>query len=170
VSIEVPLPADSLSPVWSEGVIIWTLYRETTAQLDMFLRRVQEGKDISAAHDFARYVTWSAIGKLCMKFGSASPLPVDGSLLMWKAEELIRRCQERYITGDSKPHIELTELEKINRNIEVLACQVAKLSAPAPEKVNQDSPELKLIQGGHWETFGETAAPAAPAAAAAVSP
>jgi len=110
------------------------------------MRRVRENKDVMAALDFARYVTWSGIIKVLDANASESPLVVDGALIRWKCEELTRMCQERFRTGQSSPHVEQSELEAINRKLDLIAGHVAQFVPAVPTlKVE---PCFQVIAGG----------------------
>jgi hypothetical protein len=110
-------------------------------------RRVQEGKGLEAALEFARYVFWSGIIELCEEYPQEHPLKVDGAMMRWKCEELQRKVQDRYRLNDGKPHIERTELEEINRKLDLIAGHVAKFSPPEQGAL-PCPPSLHVIDGG----------------------
>jgi hypothetical protein len=68
-------------------------------------------------------------------------------MMRWKCEELQRKVQDRYRLNDGKPHIERTELEEINRKLDLIAGHVAKFS-PSEQGALPCSPSLHVIDGG----------------------
>jgi hypothetical protein len=104
-------------------------------------RRVQEGKDLDSANDFVRYVFWSGLIDLFKANANPFPLPIDGALTEWKVKELLHNVQERFRTGDQRPRMEMTELEAINRKLDLIAGHVSKLNI-MPEQ------PFRIIDGG----------------------
>ena len=71
------------------------IYRETMNRLDVLSRRVAEGRDVMAASEFARWLSFSGIIRLCEENACGGDLKVDGALLRWTCEQLIQQCNER---------------------------------------------------------------------------
>jgi len=120
------------------------LWRETLTRLDVLSRRVQEGKDLDAAKEFCQYLLWSGIIKLLKENPSPEPIPCDGYLVEHLANGLHSRVMDRYRTNDISPQIELTELEKINRNLALIAGRLAQVM---PLKTDS-APALYVLPGG----------------------
>jgi hypothetical protein len=105
------------------------MWNETRNRLDSLSRRVNEGKDLDAAREFANYVQWSGMCKLFDQYaGGSGPLKIDGAFLRWKAEELERTVQEIWQSGKIQPQIPLAEVEAINRKLDLIAAHVSKIS------------------------------------------
>ncbi len=76
------------------------------------------------------------------------PLKVDGAILRWKSEELLRKVQERYQTKNLKPKIDAAQLESINRKLDLIAGYVAKLSGPQEQGTLPCPHAFQVIEGG----------------------
>jgi len=98
-------------------------------RLDLHARRVSEGKDLQPAVEFARYVIWAVVG-LCKATPQKDPLTVDGHLLEHTARQLERAVTERYRTNNTQAAVSLTELEKLNHKLDLLAGQMARMVPP----------------------------------------
>jgi len=120
------------------------LYKETARVLDVYEGRVREGKDLAAALEFARYLQWSGLIKMFKAHANdeTGMFKVDGAFLQWKIEELQRMVRDRYRKGDSEPHITETQLEAINRKLDLLAGHIAQTT---PERVPAPVVELKVL-------------------------
>jgi hypothetical protein len=145
---------------FNETELYW-LWRETMNRLESYTKRVKEGRDVSAAHDFAGYVRWSGLVKLCKDNPQASPLPVDGHLLQGAAENLHALCTEFYKNQGRPKGLATSELHSLHEKLDLLAGHVSRLTAApgvlvaqmpteAPEAVGagSHSPALRLVQGG----------------------
>jgi len=120
------------------------LYRETMNRLDLHARRVAEGRDLQAAKEFASYVTFSGLVKLFKAFPQPEPLKVDGYLLEHAAKELTYLVTERYRTNNTQAQIGMTELEKINHKLELIAGHMARAIPAHPA----EPPAFTVISGG----------------------
>jgi hypothetical protein len=119
------------------------LFNETRNKLDSLAARVREGKDLDAALEFSRYVTNSRLCDLLDENAAKGPLPCNGKVIRRKAESLTQKVQLRFATRDTKPHVEISELEEINRKLGELSAAVSGHSTrgqvvafsgePAPE-------------------------------------
>lgn len=102
------------------------MWNETRHRLDTLQGRVNEGRDLNAGAEFARYILWSGIIKIFEEFACDGPLKVDGSLIRWKATELERSCTEHFrIRGQDFAHI-----ESLHEKLDLLAGYVARLGLP----------------------------------------
>jgi hypothetical protein len=106
------------------------LWKETVNRLDSLQERVNEGKDLTAALEFARYVLWSKVDEILKPHDCDGFLKVDASLMRWKAEELQRAVHECYRTGKSLPEGSLTQLAGISHKLDLIAGRIALLQAP----------------------------------------
>jgi hypothetical protein len=114
-------------------VILARIYGQTVNQLDSFSKRVQEGRDVEAASDFARWLSFSGICLLLERYPnqvqSLDPLKVDGSFLRWKCEQLIEACNERFRTNSLNPVFAKKEFESMHEKIDRIAGYLSKLTA-----------------------------------------
>lgn len=119
----------------SDTAILARIYSETVNKLDSFSRRVQEGRDVNAASEFARWLLFSGILPLLEQYPnqvqSQNPLKVDGAFLRWKAGQLVEACSDRYRTNNQNPSIEKTEFESIHEKIDRMAGYLSRLTAVA---------------------------------------
>jgi hypothetical protein len=122
------------------------LERAINRQLDDYGVQVQECKALESALCFARFVRNSGLVKLLKFHASDGPLPCDGALTEFKASQLEHAVTERYRLGDSAPHVEMCELQAINRKLDLLAGQIAYVLPVA--KVDVSAPPLRIIEGG----------------------
>jgi hypothetical protein len=111
---------------FNEATLHW-LWKETMNRLDIYRRRVDEGKDLDAAREFCQYVLWSQLVKLFKEHPAPEPLKVDGALLEWTAQELQRTVQDRWRREDHKPQVHQTKLEAINEKLDLIAGRLAQL-------------------------------------------
>jgi hypothetical protein len=117
-------------------------WRETSNQLHSHKRLVAEGKYLEEAHDFCRYVLNSGMLSIFEASPQAFPLKVDAAFLRWQAEELTREIQDRYRKGKNTPTVEFSEIQSINRKLDLIAGQLAKVS----NLPRQDGPELRIVE------------------------
>ena len=117
----------------SEPVILSRIYSETVNQLDSLAQRVCEGRDIEAASNFARWLSFSGIIKLLEDYPpgmeSFGPKTVDGALLRWKCDQLIQACSERFRTNSLDPAFEKKKFESLHEKIDSIAGYLSKLTA-----------------------------------------
>jgi hypothetical protein len=149
---------------------IQQLASNSEKMLDSLARDVRECKNVYLVSVFVRWLQWSGVINI-VNLGSETA----GKNLEKKLRDLIYECGEMQRGGKIDLKYSASDIAEINQKLDVLVLALAKKISPADVAIQdfgaiQGSPALKLIQGGHCETFGETAAPAAPAAAAAVSP
>jgi hypothetical protein len=130
--------------VENDTAILARIYGQTVNQLDSFSKRVQEGRDVEAASDFARWLSFSGICLLLERYPnqvqSHHPLKVDGSFLRWKCQQLTEACNERFRTNSLNPAFAKKEFESMHEKIDRMAGYLSKLTAartinvePAPE-------------------------------------
>jgi hypothetical protein len=119
--------------VENETATLARIYGQTVNQLDAFSKRVQEGRDVEAASDFARWLSFSGIPTLLERYPnqvqSHDPLKVDGSFLRWKCEQLIEACNERFRTNSLNPAFAKKEFESMHEKIDRMAGYLSKLTA-----------------------------------------
>jgi len=112
-------------------------------RLDLYSKRVKEGREVQAAHDFAKYVMFSGLPKLLMEFPQVFPLSVDGHLLQQKAEDLFRDCAEFFI-GDRAVGLAGAELMSLHEKLDLIAGHLSGLSASPANAVHA---KLDLMAG-----------------------
>ena len=103
------------------------------------------------ALNFCRYVLWSGLIDLCNQHASTdSGLECSGANLHTRAKALQQDIQDRFRKNNLSPAIQLPELEKINRKLDLIAGRLSQLSSPSTDTVpvGSDSPALLVIQGG----------------------
>ena len=100
----------------TEANLYW-LWRETMNKLSSFKSRVSEGRDVTAASEFARWLQFSGIIKLLEANPQPAPLTVDGPLLRWTTDELINQCNERFRTNNLDPSFKATEFQTMHQKI-----------------------------------------------------
>jgi hypothetical protein len=151
--------------VENDMAVLARIYGQTVNQLDTFSKRVQEGRDVESASDFARWLSFSGILLLLERYPnqvqSHHPLKVDGSFLRWKCEQLIEACNERFRTNSLNPAFEKKEFESMHEKIDRVAGYLSKLTAartinvepipePQPETsepINDDVTHLRAGDG-----------------------
>lgn len=110
------------------GSEIHWFWNETKDRLEAYHRRVQEGRDVWAAVEFARFVRWSGLVKLFEENAQGEPLKVDGAYIRWKAEELERCCTERFRTNSTEPTLTAAYLQSLHDKIDLMAGYLGKLT------------------------------------------
>lgn len=110
-----------------DRVKLHVLFRDTLRELKRFESAARESSCLQEAADFARYVSQS-VAPVLMLFPFESPLPCDGHLLRSIADALLAECQRRWREHDCKPKVDRSELEAINRKLDLLAGHVARIS------------------------------------------
>lgn len=128
------------------------MWRETNNRLDVLARRVGEGKDVLAASEFARYLLFSGFLKMFERNPQDFPLKVDGHLLRWKCGDLLDKCARAWKDKNGVVHLDLSQLENVNRKLDIIAAHVSKFSPPLMDKTadvgNTAEPALRVLQGG----------------------
>lgn len=123
------------------SMIAWLarLWSETSRTLDLYQAHVNEGQDLMAGLEFARYVLWSGIVPLCKSFAQDCP-KIDGAYLQWKAEELQRSVQDVFIRArGAKVELAETQLESINRKLDLIAGRLSILEPGRAERVRSET-------------------------------
>jgi len=133
-------PLDSVQLHW--------MWRETSNRLDVYARRVSEGKGLDSALEFVNFLQTSGLIKFFEASAQPAPLKVDGSFLRWRCRELQRAIQDRYRTKDAQPHVETSELEAISRKLDVIAAGIATLAPPRTATTDAGTPALIVLRGG----------------------
>lgn len=128
------------------------IYRETMNRLSSLQNRVNEGKDLEFALEFCRYIFWSGIIELLEYHASTqSGLEVSGANLRTRVKQLQEDVQRRFVKSNTSPKVELSELEKINHKLDLIAGRISQLSPPKIETLETgvtSSPDLRVIRGG----------------------
>jgi len=133
------------------AVNVYKIYNETMNQLSWLDGHVREGKELEQALRFCRYVIWSGIIELCNYHATVEPgLKISGANLHTRAKQLQMDVQDRFRTNNLAPAIEMTELEKLNRKLDLIAGRISQISPPKNDtaELGSTSPELHVIQGG----------------------
>lgn len=115
--------------VQTDTVILHGIWREALNRLHTLSRRVQEGKDVLAASEFARYLFFSRTLELLEANPQPEPLKVDGSFLRWKCQELISDCNERFRTNNLSPNFKASELQSLHDKLDKVAGYLSQLSS-----------------------------------------
>jgi len=119
---------DCLTPVHAH--VMW---RETNTRIDVFLRRVREGVDVTAASEFSRWLQWSGVLRLLEGCEAPMPLPVRAAELKQKTSDLVALCGEWFADherSNSKPHpsVPKSELEAINEQLRNINATLGELT------------------------------------------
>jgi len=136
-----------------DKVFLHILWRETSSRLEVLQRRVNEGVEVDAASEFARWLRFSGILKLLESAPDDERLPCKGSLLSRQVETLVYDCGQWYANherANRKPPAQVprSELESITAQLEAMRRDLAKLSPSTIETANAGIPALLVIEGG----------------------
>ena len=155
--------ANSAGSVCAEQIVstkanLHQIWRETMNKLSSFSHRVSENRDVMAASEFARWVSFSGLIPFFKQNPQPEPFKVDGSILEWTVDHLIERCNDRFRTNNSDPKLSVDEFEslhdkvdKLASNLDTVAGYLARMSvAPAVkvESLPREEVELTVISGG----------------------
>jgi hypothetical protein len=114
----------------SDAVTFYKLGREVSARLDIFQKRVVEGKDVQAAKEFCSFLLWSGLLNMLEEHSRTdyeSDLPIDGRLIRFKCEALQDAVNHAFTEGSKTITLELSAMEAINRKLDLLAGHMAKI-------------------------------------------
>jgi hypothetical protein len=128
------------------------LYNETRRQLERYATRAEEQVDVQAAVDFARWVQMSGLIGLFKDHPQPEPWPVDGQALDELVRTIIMDCGD-FLKGNTPGFVRVCQIEAVNRKLDLIAGQMAKLSPPSEETATAGTtaiapPALLVIQGG----------------------
>jgi hypothetical protein len=129
------------------------IYHECFNRLESFSKRVAENRDVMAASEFARWLSFSGIPRLLKANSNPAPLKVDGAHLQWKIDDLLAACNERFRTNNQTPTIEKSEVEsmrekmdKMASNLDLMAAQISRLTSAVQASVSaQDDHQSVLM-------------------------
>lgn len=135
---------------YSSAVNVYRIYNETMNQLSWLDGHVREGKQLEPALNFCRYVLWSGVIDLCNYHAETdTPLKISGANLLTRAKQLQIDVQDRFRTNNLSPAIQMTELEKLNRKLDLIAGRISQISPLQSDTVIAVSePPFRVIQGG----------------------
>jgi hypothetical protein len=119
-------------------------------RLSSLQNHVNEGKKLDEALDFCRYVFWSGIVELCNYHATtAEGLAISGANLQTRVKQLQQDVQDRYRKSNTSPKIELSELEKLNHKLDLIAGRISQISPPVSDTSKTDeTPVLTVLRGG----------------------
>jgi len=118
---------DKLGSIVDNGKLqLWRLWSQTDWRLDSMHRRALEGKQAEEAQAFASYVVSAGLADLIDSVEWDADLKADGAGLLRKAERLQEVCRAQFHKGNFKPSVEMSELEKFNHQLDLIAAQVAR--------------------------------------------
>lgn len=123
------------------------LFKETMGFLERYASRVNEGKDIQAASEYARWLRMSGLLSLFEANPQAAPHLVDHKLCEKAIVDLLFECAEQWKRG-AVGKIQVSELELIHHRLDLIAGAVAQLMPAENAKEALLAPPLRLIQGG----------------------
>lgn len=121
------------------------LWKETSAKLEVFLRRAREGKDLQAASEFARWVQTSGLIKLFSDNPAEVPHTVSGKETERLLKEVIYECGEQWNKRRCEAQIAVSELEAINHKLDLIAGQLVEMDTKAGVLV---APPLRVLESG----------------------
>jgi len=136
-----------------DQVNLHILWRETSNRVEVLQGRVNEGLDVDAASEFARWLRFSGLLKILESAPDDPRLPCRGAVISKQVETLVYDCGQWYANherANRKPPAQVprSELEKINAQLQTLSAAVAQLSPPTIETANAGTPALFVIEGG----------------------
>jgi len=102
------------------------LWHHTMLRVESLTRRVNEGKDIEAAADFARWLRVSGLVRLFEANPQREPLLVDGATMDAQLTDLILACGEQW-KSNAPRMVNASEIEKLNHKIDVMAQALGSL-------------------------------------------
>lgn len=157
------LVSDSYGPPESEGTLMdsdskrqiatlvrW-LHQETMTRLQTLRARTREGKFVDEASEFARWVRFSGIMRLCaaLNVGQVKAGPTDLERLR---QDILSDCEAFWKHEPRGPWVSLSELEAVNEKLDLIAAQVSRLSARTesntPAVASGSAPTLHVVDGG----------------------
>jgi len=143
------------------------LWKETSNRLASLSREAKEGKNLAEASNFARWVRFSGIIKLLEQHPQAGELRVDAESLSKSIDDLLWECGQQWNRRKPLAKYDVSDIAEINRKLDILAAQAAKLDAISAQVAHFKppikrrrprrvviAPELRVIQGGDF-TPGE---------------
>lgn len=137
----------------SQSVNLHRIWLETSGRLDVLSKRVQEGRDVMAASEFARWLFFSGILKLLEANSQDGPLKIDGAFLRWKCEELIQQCNDRFRKNSAEPSFTEATFQSIHEKLDKIAGHVSGLSVGRLE--TGDSHEVRVLRDRESVGFGD---------------
>jgi hypothetical protein len=130
-------------------VTAYKIYSETMSTLAWLDGHVREGKLLNEALNFCRFVLWCGVIDLCNFHAThESPLKVSGANLHTRAKQLQSDVQDRFRKNNLRPEIEMSELEKLNRKLDLIAGRLSHISPPKQETELSGVPVFRVISGG----------------------
>jgi len=123
---------------------IWhSMWAQTMHRLDVLRKRVNECKDIQHASEFARWLRMSGLVTAFEDNPQNSPLVVDGAQMRRACEDLLQLCADQWKRG-AVGVIEVSELELLNRKLDLLANRIAgNESVATPAELQK--PSLRVL-------------------------
>jgi len=136
-----------------DKLFLHVLWRETSTRLEVLQGRVNEGVDVDAASEFARWLRFTGLLKLLEQAPDDERLPVKGHELSKRVDKLVADCGDwyaKYERSNIKPPAQIprSELEAINAQLAELRATIAKLSLPTLDTAQAGLPALRVIEGG----------------------
>jgi hypothetical protein len=124
------------------------MWSHTMLALRVYQNRVNDGKDLEAASDFARWLRQIGLVRLFEAHPQPEPLPVDGVAMDAAVSALLDGCAEHWKRGTPRI-VDASEIEKLNYKVDVLANALREFlpERARSEVVAHDSvPSLKLLE------------------------
>jgi hypothetical protein len=117
--------------VENDAATLYWIYKETKSRLETLSCRVSEGRDVLAASEFARWLSFSGIIKLLESNPQPEPLKVDGAFLRWNTEQLIQQCNERFRTNSVDPNFKAADFKSLHDKVDTIAGYLSTLASTA---------------------------------------
>jgi len=102
------------------------MWRETNNRLDVLSRRVDEGRDVVAASEFVRWLGFSGVLRILELNPSIGVLRVDGGLLRFKADDILRRCNACGVVDPDDMRLGLDAVRSIHEKLDLIAGHVSR--------------------------------------------
>lgn len=107
------------------------IYREAMRVLNDLRDRVLEGLNLDEALHFANFIEWSRLCELLKPFDRDGLLTVDSHALLARAKEVQHLVRDTYVKQGKEewfPRHDESQLQGINRRLDILAAQVSTLT------------------------------------------
>lgn len=113
-----------------ETVKIAWVYKEVVNMISRYRKLVREGKDLDAALAFSTFIQWSGLLGIFKECASSNPVKIDGVFCEYLTNELAESVREIFRSGKVKPNFEMSEIEKIDHKLDLIAGYLANQHSP----------------------------------------
>jgi len=118
--------SDNKNSLRMERHRLHAMWSHTMRFLDSLKTRVNEGKDIQAASEFARWIQTAGVVAMFEDNPQPSPLLVDGYATRRACVDVLQTCADQWRNGAPRI-VALAKVEELSLKVDVLAHAVAQL-------------------------------------------